>query len=219
MIEQLTAVEARILGALVEKSLTTPELYPLSLNSLVNACNQKSSRDPVMSLGHAEVEKALVSLIDRKFAARIHEPGARAAKYSHHIEVLLCSEDPKAIGVMCVLLLRGAQTLGEIKSRTERLCQFASTAEVDALLQELANRVDGAIVARAPRQPGQKEARFQQLFTGAAPVPAPAPEPPVAVMSKPVPEIDRVSQLEERVKALEAELKLIQEHLEPSRRN
>lgn len=216
MIEQITAVEARILGSLVEKSLTTPELYPLTLNSLVSACNQKSSREPVMNLGHAEVEKTLTSLIDRKFAARIHEPGARAAKYSHHIEVLLCSEDPKVVGVICVLLLRGAQTLGEIKSRTERLCRFAGIAEVAALLQELANRVDGPIVGRAPRRPGQKEARFQQLFTGEAPIPD---SEPAAAAVQPGLELDRMTRLEARVAALEAALRMIAQRLDPAVKN
>jgi len=205
MPDQLSPSEARILGSLVEKSLTTPELYPLTINSLVNACNQKTSRDPVMILGHAEVEKILAGLIERKFAARIHEPGARAAKYSHHIDVLLGSEDPKTIAAICVLFLRGPQTLGEIKSRTERLCQFASIAEVETLLQELSSRVDGAIVSRLPRQPGQKEARYQQLFTDSVPTPE------LAAAASPEPQTDRVSRLEERVDALEAALKQLQE--------
>jgi len=206
MPDQLNPLEARILGSLVEKSLTTPELYPLTLNSLVNACNQKTSRDPVLTLGHVEVEKALAGLIERKFAARIHEPGARAAKYSHHIDVLLSSEDPKAIAAICVLLLRGPQTLGEIKSRTERLCRFASLAEVEALLQELASRVDGAIVIRLPRQPGQKDARYRQLFTD--PAPPTEPEVPAATPAEPRP--DRLTLLEARVEDLEAIVQRLQ---------
>ncbi|HAM35855.1 MAG TPA: DUF480 domain-containing protein [Elusimicrobia bacterium] len=197
MPDPLTAIEARILGSLVEKSLTTPELYPLSLNSLVNACNQKSNRDPVMNLGHAEVEKALAGLVERKFAARVYEAGARAVKYSHHIEVLLGSEDPKVIGVVCVLLLRGPQTPGEIKARTERLCRLESIPEVETLMRELSNRVDGAIISRLTRQPGQKEARYRQLFTNTEPAPEPAAAP-----AQPPP--DRLAQLEARVAALEA---------------
>ena len=209
MIDRLSAVEARILGSLVEKSLTTPELYPLTLNSVVAACNQKTSRDPVMSLGHAEVEKALNGLVERKFAGRIHEPGARGAKYSHHMDVLLGTEDPRTIAVVAVLMLRGHQTVGELKGRTERLAKFEAIAEVEALLQALSTRVDGPVAARLPRQPGQKEARFQELFSEAA-VPAP-PEAPPAPTQPPAP--DRLSLLEERVSALEAALKQVQQRL------
>jgi uncharacterized protein YceH (UPF0502 family) len=199
MPEQLTPMEARILGSLVEKSLTTPELYPLTLNSLVNACNQKTSRDPVMSVGHNDAERILNGLVERKLAARIHEPGARAAKYTHRIDILLGSEDPKVIGAVCILLLRGAQTPGEIKGRTERLCRFESTAEVETLMAELAGRMDGPIVARLSRQPGQKEARYQHLFSGPASDVEDAPAPADAE-----PQDDRLSRLEARVAALEA---------------
>jgi uncharacterized protein YceH (UPF0502 family) len=199
MIEQLTPLEARILGSLVEKSLTTPELYPLTLNSLVNACSQKTSRDPVMTVGHNDAERALNGLVERKLAARIHEPGARAAKYTHRIDILLGSEDPKVVGAVTILLLRGPQTPGEIKGRTERLCRFESTAEVEALMAELSSRVDGPVVARLPRQPGQKETRYQHLFSGAVPVgPEPDPQP------SPSAEPDRIALLEARVAALEA---------------
>jgi len=155
-----------------------------------------------MTLGHAEIEKALNDLVDRKSARRIHEPGARAAKYSHHIDVLLCTEDPKTIAAIAILFLRGAQTPGEIKGRAERLCQFSSTAEVEALMAELSSRVDGAIVNRLPRQPGQKEARYQQLFTDDAP--PPEAEAPAATPAQPKP--DRLSQLEARVQALEMQI-------------
>ncbi|MBI5240282.1 MAG: YceH family protein [Elusimicrobia bacterium] len=204
MIEQLTPLEARILGSLVEKSLTTPELYPLTLNSLVNACNQKTSRDPVMTLGHNDVENALNGLVERKLAARIHEPGARAAKYTHRIDILLGSEDPKAIGAVCILLLRGAQTPGELKGRTERLCRFESTAEVEALMAELSSRVDGPIVRRLPRQPGQMEARYQQLFTAGMDPPSPEGGSSPLPEGTPAAEPDRVARLEARVAALEA---------------
>ena len=200
MLEQLTPLEARVLGSLVEKSLTTPELYPLTLNSLVNACNQRTSRDPVMTVGHNDVERALNGLVERKLAARIHEPGARAAKHTHRIDILLGSEDPKVVGAVTILLLRGPQTPGEIKGRTERLCRFESTAEVETIMAELAGRVDGPVVARMPRQPGQKEARYQQLFTG--PAAADEPEP----QASPALEPDRVALLEARVAALEAAL-------------
>jgi uncharacterized protein YceH (UPF0502 family) len=212
MPDRLTAIEARVLGSLVEKSLTTPELYPLTLNSVVTACNQKTSREPVMDLGHAEVEKTLTGLVEKKFAGRIHEAGARTAKYSHHIDVLLSSEDPKTIAAVAILLLRGPQTPGEIKTRAERLHRFESSAEVEALMAELSNRVDGPIVSRLPRQAGQKEARYQQLFS-------PAPEPAVAA-PQPAPAApaingtDRLSELESRVSGLEASLQALRERLD-----
>src|SRR5579883_323913 len=165
---QLDAIEARVLGCLVEKSLTTPELYPLTLNALVNACNQKSSREPMMTLDFNAAQAGVNSLIEKGFAARRYEPGGRTEKYGHRIEVLLGSEDPQAIGAICVLLLRGPQTTGELKTRTERLCQFASIADVEALLQRLSTLGSGPIVARLPRQTGQKEARWKELFTGPA---------------------------------------------------
>ncbi len=199
----LDEVEGRILGSLVEKSLTTPELYPLTLNALVNACNQKSSREPVMSLDYGAVQRGVDSLIGKGYAARRYEPGGRAERFGHRIEILLGSEDAKIIGLICVLLLRGPQTAGELKTRTERLCSFADLAEVDTLLQQLAARVDGPIVERLPRQPGQKETRWRQLFTGAptAPAaPAAASDAPAAGPSIPAP----VPGLEERLAALEA---------------
>lgn len=207
---ELTDVEARVLGSLVEKSLTTPELYPMTLNALVNACNQKTSREPVMSLDYGEVERGVNSLVEKGFAARRYEPGGRAAKFGHRIEVLLGSEDPKTIGVIAALLLRGPQTVGELKTRTERLCAFESPAEVEALLQQLASRPDGGIVARAARQPGQKEARYRQLFTTELPVGA----PPVAEPPQPHP-ADRVAELEKRVEELEARVASLEARLPP----
>lgn len=202
----LTDVEGRILGSLIEKSLTTPELYPLSLNALVNACNQKSSREPVMTLDHGAVEQGVKTLVEKGYAAQRYEPGGRAAKYGHRAEVLLNTENPKIVGLVCALLLRGPQTLGELKTRTERLCEFASVQEVDQLLQELASRVDGPIVARAARQPGQKETRWRQLFTP-APAEAPSAAPGPVLPDSPPPRAgDRLEALEKRVSELEARL-------------
>jgi len=202
----LDEIEARVLGCLIEKSVTTPELYPLTLNALVNACNQKSSREPVMTLDYGAAQRGLDSLIAKGYAARRYEPGGRAEKFGHRAEVLLGTEDAKTIGLICVLLLRGAQTVGELKTRTERLCSFADIAEVDALLQQLTARADGPIVERLPRQPGQKEARWRHLFT---PVSA-AAEAPAAAASQPAaaaPGLEqRLAALEERVAALERRL-------------
>ncbi len=203
MMTELSEIEARVLGALVEKSLTTPESYPLTLNSLVLACNQKTSRDPVMTLEEPVVAQGLHSLIERSLAGRIHEPGSRVPKFMHHAEIMLEGADAKSIATICVLLLRGAQTAGEIKTRTDRLCEFASSAEVESLLQDMSLRAE-PWVAKLPRQPGQKESRYRQLFTGGE-TPAPVAAPAAAVVKAPAP--DRVAELEKRVAALEEAVK------------
>ena len=211
MIIELNEIEARVLGALVEKSLTTPESYPLSLNSLVLACNQKTSRDPVMSLEEPAVAQGLHSLIERSMAGRIHEPGSRVPKFMHHAEILLEGADAKTIAVVCVLLLRGPQTAGEIKTRTDRLCDFESSAEVESLLQDMSLRAE-PWAAKLPRQAGQKESRWRQLFTGGAVSAAPAAAPVSAVTATAPaaaarPAADRIAELEKRVAALEAAVK------------
>lgn len=198
MATELTETEARVLGSLIEKSLTTPEQYPLSLNSLVLACNQKTSREPVMTLEEGAVGAALHSLIERGLAGRLHEPGARVPKFMHHADMLLSGADAKTIAVLCVLLLRGPQTPGEVKARADRLCEFVSTAEADSLLQELAARPEPWLAA-LPRQPGRKEVRYRHLFTPGG-EPAAAPGPAAA------PQEDRLAALEKRVAALEARL-------------
>ncbi len=199
MIAELNEIEARVLGALIEKSKTTPEAYPLTLNSLVTACNQKTSRDPVMSLEESAVAQGLHSLIERSLAGRIHEPGSRVPKFMHHAEILLDGADDKTIATVCVLLLRGPQTAGEIKSRTDRLCEFASSAEVESLLQAMSLRPEPWTV-KLPRQAGQKESRWRQLFSALSPeaavkLAAAMPEAPVAP--------DRLAELEKRVADLE----------------
>ena len=150
--KRLDDVEARILGSLAEKSYATPGQCPLTFNALIGACNQKTSRDPVMNLDSDAVGRGVATLIEKGLVERRTVPGSRVPKFEHHIEALLDSRDPKLAGTICVLLLRGPQTPGEIKTRTERLCGFAGTAEVEALLQDLAARTE-PFVARLPRQP------------------------------------------------------------------
>ncbi len=207
MLTELNSVEARVLGSLVEKSLTTREQYPLTFNALLNACNQKTSREPVMNLDTDAMGRAVQTLIEKGLIERLQAPGDRVPKFRHNIDRLLNSADPKLIGVITVLLLRGPQTPGEIKGRTDRLCEFSGTAEVEGLLQELCARAEDPLVARLARQAGQKEARYQHLFSGAvrsAPDEAPA--------AAPVPS-DRLAQLEKRVEALEAFVKAYEESL------
>ena len=203
MLTELDAGEARVLGSLVEKSLTTREQYPLTFNALLNACNQKSSREPVMELDIDALGRAVQSLVEKKLVERVQAPGDRVPKFRHDIHKLLNSDDPKLIGAITVLLLRGPQTPGEIKGRTERLCEFSGTAEVEGLLQALASRAEDPLVARQPRQPGQKESRYYHLFSGAA---GPAPAPAAAEQQVPAAaaQPDRLALLEARVEALEA---------------
>ena len=205
MIIELDPVEARVLGSLVEKSLTTREQYPLSFNALLNACNQKTSREPVMNLDTETMGKAVQTLIEKGLMARLQAPGERVPKFRHYIDKLVNSADPKLIGAITVLLLRGPQTPGEIKGRTDRLCEFASTAEAEGLMQELCARAEDPLVARMPRRPGQKENRYRQLFSGDAP--AAGPEPAAEVPAR----ADRLAELEKRVEALEA---FVKEHEE-----
>jgi len=168
----LTEIEVRVMGSLIEKSQTTPDQYPLSLNSLVNACNQKTSRDPVMSLDESTVARTLATLREKNLVSPRSEPGSRVTKFSHRAENLLGGGTSKEIGILCVLFLRGPQTSGEIRIRTDRLCEFSGVQEVEMILQDLSNRPDGAVVERLPRQPGQKEARYRHLFSGDANRPA-----------------------------------------------
>lgn len=213
----LTDIEARILGSLVEKSMTTPDQYPLSLNALLNACNQKTSRDPVMALDETTVARAIATLQEKGLVGRRSEPGSRVTKFMHHIENLIGGGTAREIGVITVLLLRGAQTPGEIKTRTDRMCEFESTADVEALLLELSARSQGPYTIRLARQPGQKEARYMHLFYGpiqgdAAPSEKPgAPEP----AARPLPAREEaLAHMEKRLSALEAAVRrLEEEHL------
>jgi uncharacterized protein YceH (UPF0502 family) len=165
------AEEARVLGALLEKELATPEYYPLTLNSLRAACNQSSSRDPVVSYDDATVEAALTGLREKRLARIVHSPSNRAPKYREVLAEALAQV--RALGredlaVVCLLLLRGPQTAGELRNRADRLAQFESVAEVEAVLQRLATGPE-PLVTRLERQPGQKEARYAQLLTGGNP--------------------------------------------------
>ncbi len=157
---ELTAAEARVLGCLVEKALTTPDVYPLSLNSLRLGCNQTTNRDPVVSYDDATVEEALEGLRAKRLATRGKALGERAIKHRHRVEETL-DVDPAERALLCVLLLRGAQTPGELKARTDRLHGFTGTDEVEATLDRLAER---GFVHRLERRPGQKESRWRQLL-------------------------------------------------------
>ncbi len=160
----LTAVEARVLGALVEKEITTPDYYPLSLNALVNACNQRSNREPVMNVSEDDVRRALNTLQDKDLAGHARSSDGRVAKYEHWLgEAFNFSR--AEVALLCVLLLRGPQTPGELRGRTERLHRFDEISDVLSGLQKLIDR-DPSLVAVLPRQPGTKELRYAHLLCG-----------------------------------------------------
>lgn len=159
----LTATEARVLGSLIEKDITTPDYYPLSLNALVNACNQKSNREPVMELSDDQVRDALQGLQERRLAGPAAGAESRVSKYEHRLQEVL--NLPRAeTAVLCVLLLRGAQTPGELRGRTERLFRFEHLDDVQSTLQRLIDR-EPPLARALPRQPGTKETRYVELMS------------------------------------------------------
>jgi uncharacterized protein YceH (UPF0502 family) len=165
---ELTAYEARVIGALIEKEITTPDQYPLSLNALLNACNQKSNREPVMELDEMAVQDLVDGLVKKHLVSEKTAFGSRVTKYRHRFcntEFGALTFSPQELGILCVLLLRGAQTPGELRSRTSRLCHFDDVSEVEAALEGLMEREDGPFVARLPREPGKRESRYAQLFS------------------------------------------------------
>lgn len=161
----LNETEIRVLGALVEKQITTPEYYPLTLHALTAACNQKNNRNPVMSLAEAEVERGLDSLRDKNLAYVFHGSTSRVPKFKHVAPEIL-QLNPAELAVMCVLMLSGPQTVGEIRTRGSRLHQFAGLEEVDETLRGLSARESEPLVVKLPRQPGQKDARYVHLLSG-----------------------------------------------------
>jgi uncharacterized protein len=171
-VNPLNDIDVRVLGSLVEKDLTTPEYYPLSLNALVNACNQTSNRDPVVKYDEPTVKSAVDRLRKYSLVRSIQRADARVMKYMHLMRDAMSLEPPE-LAAMCVLMLRGPQTVGEIRTRSGRLFEFPSLEEAEATLNTLMTRAE-PLVARLPRQPGQKEARFSQLLGGGAPAAAAA---------------------------------------------
>lgn len=166
---QLTAVEARVVGSLLEKQVTTPEQYPMSVNGVVTACNQKTNREPVMDLKEHDVQETLDTLVKRHFLRTLSGFGNRVTKY----EQRFCNSEfgnlklsAAEVAVVTNLLLRGAQTPGELRSRAARMFEFSDMAQVEATLEILANREDGPFVVRLPREPGKRESRYMHLFCG-----------------------------------------------------
>ncbi len=204
---ELSSTEARIIGCLIEKEITTPEQYPLSLNALTSACNQKTNRDPVLELSEATVQQTVDALMKKHLVSdKSAGYGGRVTKYKHRFcntEFGSLKFSKQELGILCVLLLRGPQTPGELRPRTNRLCEFAEGAEVETALQGLMEREDGPFIARLQRSPGARESRYAHLFSGvvaSAPEAAGFPEVAPASLNQ------RVATLEHLVQALRLEL-------------
>ncbi len=166
---QLTPIEARVIGCLIEKQITTPDQYPLSLNALVNACNQKSNRDPVLELEERVVQQTLDDLGRRHFVVEKSGFGSRVPKYQHRFcntEYGTLKLDPQELAIVCELLVRGPQTPGELRTRASRMAPIGDVSEVEAALTRLSEREDGPFVIRLAREPGRRDSRYAHLFSG-----------------------------------------------------
>lgn len=201
--------EIRVLGSLIEKGLTTPDYYPMSLNAITAACNQKSNRDPVMNLSERTVQETVDRLIKKHLISQRSSSGSRVAKYAHRFSDTLSKEfnfSKQELATICVLLLRGPQTAGEIRSRTGRMCSFDSLDQVDATIKGLMNRDDGPYVMELPRQAGRRESRFMHLLGGEESVSEFELEAKTQREEPAVGEDERITQLQEQVDALRDEL-------------
>lgn len=215
MLEQLNENEARILGSLVEKQLTTPEYYPLTLNALVNACNQKNNREPVMSLGESAVSTSVEHLRDRNLIYVFYGSTSRVPKYKHMLPSVYELE-PSETAVMAVLLLRGPQTLGELRTRTERMHEFQGLGEVQETLDGLSRREE-PLVVKLPVLPGQKEARFAHTLSGEIDIEALAAAHPTRTAQSSA-SADRIAKLEEEVTGLREEVESLKTTFEEFRK-
>jgi uncharacterized protein len=207
-LDLLNEIEVRVLGSLIEKGITTPDYYPLSLNALVNACNQKNNRDPVMTLAEDAVRGALDSLQAKRLAGPASGADSRVTKYEHRMQEAF-NFDRRETAILCVLFLRGAQTPGELRGRTERMYKFEALEDVNATLERLSHR-EPPLVAVLPRQPGTKESRYMHLFSGEAL--ALAEQPPEGA-SRISPGDDRVARLEGEIAELKKEFAEMKEQL------
>jgi uncharacterized protein YceH (UPF0502 family) len=215
---ELTAHEARIIGCLIEKQVTTPDQYPLSLNALTNACNQKSNRHPVLALEEREVQSLVDGLMKRQLVLEKSGFGSRVPKYQH----LFCNTQfgslkfsPQGTAIICELLLRGPQTPGELRTHAARLAPLKEVSEVELELEELMTRPDGPFVAKLPREPGRRESRYMQLFCGDAP---PSEAHADAGGERPPDSADRLGELAERIRRLEATVSQLSAELDSLRR-
>ncbi|MFB5643128.1 YceH family protein [Kluyvera ascorbata] len=211
---QLSPLEARVIGCLLEKQVTTSEQYPLSINGVVTACNQKTNREPVMTLSEAEVQDQLDTLVKRHYLRTVSGFGNRVTKY----EQRFCNSEfgdlklsTAEVALVTTLLLRGAQTPGELRGRAQRMHEFADMAEVENTLERLASREDGPFVVRLPRDPGKRESRYMHLFSGEIDLQAIAAQSDTPVVDESL--LARVEMLEGEVAELKQRLDSLLAHL------
>ena len=211
---EFSPLEARVIGCLIEKEITTPDQYPLSLNALTNASNQKTNRDPVLELSEAQVQQTVDALMKKHMVSdRSAGYGGRVTKYKHRFcntEFGPLKFSKQELGVLCVMLLRGPQTPGELRSRTNRLCEFADADEVEVTLKSLMSREDGPFIARLPRAAGARESRYAHLFSGTIESVEEPPETEAASSPSGAPGLaQRVAALEQQVENLRNELEAL----------
>ena len=215
---ELSPIEARVIGCLIEKQITTPDQYPLSLNALVNACNQKSNRDPVMSADEAAIQTTLDHLIRKHLVIEKSGFGSRVPKYQHRF----CNTEfgplkftPQELAIVCELLVRGPQTPGELRTRAARMASFADVEQVETALESLSSRADGPFVVRLPREPGRRDSRYAHLFSGAVTIPALTEDSIAEPSMASTPALSRLERLEKEVQQLKEELNHIKARLPP----
>ena len=212
---KLTETEARVLGSLIEKDITTPEYYPLSLNALVNACNQKTNRDPVMQLDGDAVRGALDGLQEQRMAGPARGADSRVTKYEQRLQEVFNFTRPE-IAVLCVLLLRGPQTPGELRGRAERMHRFEALEDVQSALQKLMQR-EPSLAKVLARQPGTKESRYAHLFGGDV-VELEKPGQAGAAVERNPADTERIAQLEEEMAEVRREVAGVKDQLERFRK-
>jgi len=215
---ELSPLEARVIGCLIEKQITTPDQYPLSLNALVNACNQKSNRDPVMEVDEVTIQGTVDQLARKHFVVEKSGFGSRVPKFQHRFcntEYGTLKLTAQELAIVCELLLRGPQTPGELRTRASRMAAFSEVGQVEAALESLRTREDGPFVVRLPREPGRRDSRYAHLFSGAVAVPAIEDEPQTVAVSNVAAETpSRIDRLEEQVRRLREELDDVKRRLD-----
>lgn len=219
MKQKLSLYQTRVLGVLIEKEITTPDQYPLSINALTNGCNQKSSRDPVLDLDQVTVQNTIDELKALRLIREDSGFGSRVVKIKHRFcntEFSDLTLTEQELGIICVLFLRGPQSPGELRTRTNRLCQFTDVSQAESVLNDLANRND-PLVKQLPREPGKRECRWVHLFSELTEEQAAAPSVAIAAASASTPSANdyeqRISELEQQVAQLTQQIKRLNEEL------
>lgn len=214
---ELNPLEARVIGSLIEKAITTPDQYPLSLNALTNACNQKSNRDPILDLDERTVQQTVDALARKHLILEKSGFGSRVPKYQHRF----CNTGfgapaftPLETAIVCELLLRGPQTPGELRTRASRMAEVADVSEVESALANLASRTDGPFVVQLPREPGRRDSRYAHLFSGDVDIDVPTESVAEPTQPRPRPQSDRIERLEELVAELRRELDELKDKLQ-----